>query len=119
MEDVTELGLHLTLLFLPGIICALLVERVVPTSEWSTARLALYSLVLGLICYLVYSLFDAIYVGAWPPPVSLLRSLNGNSPLDFPEIFWVTVAVAPLVGLAVSFVLAKHLINKFAKFIHL
>jgi uncharacterized membrane protein len=115
MGDITELGLHLALLFLPGIVCALLVERLVPTTEWSTARLALYSLVLGLICYQGYALFDAIYLRSWPPPVSLFRSLNGDSPLDFSEIFWVTIAVAPLVGMIVAFVLNSHWINRFAR----
>jgi len=112
----TELTLRLALLFLPGIICALLVERLVPTSVWSTARLALYSLVLGLICYLLYALLDAALTCKWPPRVDLLKSLTDNSPLDFEEIFSATIA-APLVGIGVSLALNRHWLNRFAKVI--
>jgi len=112
----TELTLRLALLFLPGIICALLVEKLVPTSVWSTARLALYSLVLGLVCYLLYALLDAAWICKWPPSVDLLKSLTNNSPLDFEEIFWATVT-APFVGLGVSLALNRHWLNRFAKVI--
>jgi hypothetical protein len=115
MENVTELGLRLALLFLPGIVCALLVEKLVPTSEWSTSRLALYSLVLGLICYLLYGLFYAAYTKTWPPAVSAFRSLaDNNSPLDFSEILW-TTAIAPVAGILVSLALNSHWINRIAK----
>jgi Family of unknown function (DUF6338) len=112
----TELTLRLALLFLPGIICALLVEKLVPTGVWSTARLALYSLVLGLTCYLFYALVDAVLICKWPPSIDLLKSLTANSPLDFEEIFWAT-AIAPFVGLGVSLALNRHWINRFAEVI--
>src|SRR5258708_809289 len=103
----TELTLRLALLFLPGIICALMVESLVPTSEWSTARLALYSLVLGLVSYLLYAIFDALLILRWPPSVDLLKSLTTDTPLHFEEIFWATM-IAPLVGFGVSLALNRH-----------
>ncbi len=112
----TELTLRLALLFLPGIICALIVEKLVPTSTWSTARLALYSLVLGLICYLLYALMDAAFICTWPPSLDLLKSLTNNQTLDFEEIFWAT-ATAPFVGFGVSLALNRHWLNRFAKLI--
>ena len=87
-----------------------------PTSVWSTARLALYSLVLGLVCYLLYALLEAALMSKWPPSVDLLKSLTNNSPLDFEEIFWATV-IAPFVGLSVSLALNRHWINRLAKLI--
>jgi hypothetical protein len=111
---VTELTLRLALLFLPGIICALLVEKLVPTSAWSTARLALYALVLGLACYLIYAVVETVFAGQWPPSVDILGSLANNEPLDFSEILLAT-ALAPIVALGVSFALNKHWINRLAK----
>lgn len=108
---------RLALLFLPGIICALIVEKLVPTGAWSTARLALYALVLGLVCYLTYALFDAAFAGRWPPTVNLLKSLADNRALDLNEIFLATTA-APFVGLAVSLALNSHWLNRFARTIH-
>jgi len=92
------------------------VEKLVPTSTWSTARLALYSLVLGLVCYLIYALLDAALICKWPPSMDLLKSLTDNNPLDFAEIFWATVT-APFVGLGVSLALNRHWLNRFAKVI--
>ncbi len=112
-----ELTVRLALLFLPGIICALFVEKLVPTRAWSTARLALYALVLGLACYLTYALLDAAFARRWPPTVDLLKSLADNKALDFTEIF-LTTAAAPFVGLVVSLTLNGHWLNRLAKTIH-
>jgi MFS family permease len=114
---VNELTVRLALLFLPGIICALFVEKLVPTAAWSTARLALYALVLGLACYLTYALLDAVLARRWPPTVGLLKSLADNRSLDFTEIFLATAA-APFVGLAVSLALNGHWLNRLARAIH-
>src|SRR5208282_6135107 len=108
----TQLTLRLALLFLPGIICALMVEKLVSTSASSTARLALYSLVLGLICYLIYALLKAAYVCHWPPNIHLFRSLTVGTSLDLLEIIC-TTAISPLVGILVSLSLNSHWINRF------
>lgn len=112
-----DLTVRLALLFLPGIICALIVEKLVPTRAWSTARLALYALVLGLACYMTYALTDAVFAWNWPPTVHLLKSLGDNQALDFTEIFLATAA-APFVGLMVSLALNDHWLSRFAKAIH-
>src|SRR6266446_10508062 len=114
MGDVTELSLRLALLFLPGIVAALLVEKLVPTRDWSTARLALYSLVLGLICYLIYALLKAAYLCHWPPSINLFRSLTVGTSLDLLEIIWTTAISLP-VGIFVSLSLNSHWINRFGK----
>ena len=116
MGDASELTIRLALLFLPGIISALLVEKLVPTSEWSTARLALYSLVLGLGCYLIYALGEATIFRTWPPHIDLLKSLTDGGPLDFTEIF-LTTGISPFVGLLASLTLNRHWISRFAKLI--
>src|SRR5271168_5221417 len=112
----TDLTFRLVLLFLPGIICALMVEKLVPTRVWPTARLALYALLLGLICYLLYALMKAGLQRRWPPSIDLLKSLTDSNQLDFEEIFWAT-ATAPFVGLGVSLALNRHWLNRFAKVI--
>jgi len=79
--------------------------------------LALYALVLGLACYLLYALAKTAVVLKWPPTVDLVRSLADNEPLDFTEIFLAT-ALAPLVGLTVSLALNRHWLNRLAESIH-
>ena len=110
-------SLRLALLFLPGIVAALLVEKLVPTRDWSTARLALYSLVLGLISYVTYALLKAGFLCQWPPSVDLFKSLGANAPLDLQEIV-LTTAISPLVGLLVSLSLTDKWINRFAQLIN-
>jgi hypothetical protein len=114
MGDVTELSIRLALLFLPGIVAALLVEKLVPTRDWSTPRLALYSLVLGLICYLIYALLKAGYLCHWPPSINLFRSLTGGASLDLLEIICTTAISIP-VGTFVSLSLNSHWINRIGK----
>jgi len=114
--DATEVTLRLALLFLPGIVAALLVETLVPTRDWSTARLALYSLVLRLICYLTYALLKAAFSCHWPPSIDLFKSLTTSASLDLQEIT-LTTAISPLVGLLVSPSLTSHWINRFAQVI--
>lgn len=103
----------MALLFFPGIISALLVEKLVTTLTWSDFRFAPYSLVLGLSSYLLYAIGLAAIRCKWPPDVALLGALNGKSVLSYEEIFVVT-GIAPLV-FAVSFVLNHHWLNRIAK----
>jgi hypothetical protein len=114
MGDVTELSIRLALLFVPGIVAALLVEQLVPTRDWSTPRLAVYSLVLGLICYLIYALLKAAYLCHWPRSINLFRSLTGGTSLDLLEIICAT-AISLLVGIFVSLPLNSHWINRFGE----
>ncbi len=114
MGDMTELSLRLALLFLPGIVAALLVEKLVPTRDWSTPRLALYSLVLGLICYIIYAFLKAAYLCHWPPSINLFRSLMGGASLDLLEIICTTAISLP-VGIFVSLPLNSHWINRFGQ----
>lgn len=126
--EVTELTLHLGLLFLPGIICALIVEKLSPNREWPTARFVLYSFVLGLASYLIYALLQSlsypllhsVFCWKWPPPwkwppsVHLFRSLNQHEDLDPTEILLTTI-VSFFVGLVVSRGLNKHWLNRLAR----
>jgi hypothetical protein len=117
MSDVTELSFRLALIFLPGIVAALLVEKLVSTRDWSTARLALYSLVLGLSCYLIYAVLKALYLWQWPPHINLFRSIAAGGSLDLFEIICTTM-ISPMVGILVSFSLNNHWINRFGHAIH-
>lgn len=115
---VTQFTFTLVLLFIPGIICALVVENLVPARPWSATRLALYSFVLGLITYVPYTVFLAAWRWEWPPPVGFLDSLShpGNQPpaISVTEVMTVTGVAVP-VGLLVSFLRKHHWLHRFAK----
>ena len=112
----TEFALRIVLLFFPGILCALLVENLVPTREWSDTRFALYSLVLGLGNYLIYALAFSAAHRAWPPRIWFFKALTSQGPLELEyfEIVWVS-AIAVIVGLFICVALNRHWLQKFAQ----
>ena len=111
-----ELTFGLVLLLFPGIICALLVENLTPTREWGALRFSLYSLVLGLGCYLVYALGLAAWHCHWPPTISFVKALSNPNDVSYGEIASVTV-VAAFVGIGVSAALYRHWLHRMAKFL--
>jgi len=112
----TEFALRIVLLFFPGILCALLVESLVPTRGWSDTRFALYSLVLGLGSYLTFALGMAIIHWEWPPKIWFFRALTSQGPLDldYREILSVS-GIALVIGLLVCTGLNKHYLHKAAQ----
>lgn len=113
----TEFALRIILLFFPGILCALLVESLVPTRGWSDTRFALYALVLGLVSYLSFALLIAAYSQQWPPMIVFFRALvsQGRLDLHYQEILFVS-GVAILVGLVITVALNRHWLQQFAQF---
>jgi len=110
----SEFTFRLALLFFPGIISAILVEKLVTTQTWSDFRFALNALVLGLSCYMFYALGLAAILQHWPPNVSLFSALGNGQPISYEEVLTVT-AIAPLIAFAVSYVIDHHWLNRFAK----
>ncbi|MGD0950425.1 MAG: DUF6338 family protein [Candidatus Binatia bacterium] len=113
----SELSVTLTLLLFPGVICALFVEQLVPTREWSSFRFPLYSFVLGLVCYLIYALITAGLHWRWPPDVSFVKVLATKDPAavydSLAEIFWVSLLAVP-VAADVSFILNHKWLHRIA-----
>ncbi|MFI5398319.1 MAG: DUF6338 family protein [Candidatus Binatia bacterium] len=113
----SELSVTLTLLLFPGVICALLVEQLIPTREWSSFRFPLYSFVLGFACYLIYAIILAGLQCRWPPDVSFVKVLASKDATavysSLSEIFCVTLLALP-VAAVVSFVLNHKWLHKVA-----
>jgi len=112
-QDIT---FTLVLLFLPGIICALLVESLTPTREWGALRFSLYSLVLGLTCYLIYAICLAAWRHQWPPTISFVKALSNPNDVSYGEIASATV-IAVVLGIGVTAALSKHWLHRLAKFL--
>ena len=105
----TEISVSLTLLFFPGIICALLLEQFILTRGWSSFRFSLYAFVLGFGCYLLYTFLAALWQWRWPPDVSFLNVVlpKGDSNAirnSLTEIVGATVLALPVAAI-VAFVL--------------
>ncbi|HLI78959.1 MAG TPA: DUF6338 family protein [Candidatus Binataceae bacterium] len=112
----TEFALRIVFLFFPGILCALLVENLVPTRPWSDTRFALYSLVLGLGNYLVYAVVFGVTHSEWPPKIWFFRALTAGDPLDLNYLEIISVSgIALLIGMFVCVGLNKHWLQKFAQ----
>jgi hypothetical protein len=116
----TEFALRIVLLFFPGILCALLVENLVPTRGWTDTRFALYSLVLGLGSYLAFAVCIAAIDRTWPPKIWFFRALTSTGPLDLDYVEILSVSgVALMIGLVVCVVLNEHWIHKLAQHAHI
>ena len=111
----TDFTFSLVLLFLPGIICALIVENLTPTREWGALRFSLYSLILGLMSYLVYALGLAARHAHWPPSISFVKALSNPSEVSYGEIAAATM-IAVFLGIGVSAALSRHWLHRVAKF---
>lgn len=106
MPNVT---IGLVLLFFPGIVCAILIENLTATREWGALRFSLYSLVSGVVCYLVYAVGLALWTWAWgkEAEVAFLKALTDPGATSYTEIALVT-GVSILVGTAASWALNHY-----------
>src|SRR5712664_1880427 len=65
--EFTELTIRLILLFFPGIICYLIIETLITHKDRRTHHVLLFSLVFGVLSYIVYA------------PISVLRGITQDA----------------------------------------
>lgn len=104
--DISELTLRLLLLFVPGIICFLIVEELTTHRERKTHEVVFLILLLGTLSYLIYGGLAAVGVfvfsshrfeaAAYSGPRFFESLTDPKSKLDFFEIGFVTIVSAAL-----------------------
>lgn len=123
MEEVmTQLVVTLIVIMLPGIIAAIVSDKITFHSKWGAFKFGLYSLVLGVLSYAglqgFYLIFDIIRAGGLPVQWSWLgiwqATLKAEAGVNSNEVFWATVFAFPVAFLS-SFCINHKIFNKAAR----
>jgi len=119
--NLTEFTARILILFLPGLICEVVVDRLTIHKERSPFRFVINSFLFGVICYAGFAawwlLSDIvasklgiwIIVRFWPRDLSIFKAMvDPKQAIDF-----VQVALASLLAFPVSFAFAAGINHKF------
>ncbi|QZC96982.1 hypothetical protein K2E96_14355 [Pseudomonas sp. ERGC3:05] len=120
----SQLVVTLIVIMLPGIISAIISDKITFHSKWDSFRFGLYSLVLGVFSYAGLQLFhlalDVISAKGFPDHWSWLgiwqAALKAESSINAVEVFCATVFALP-VALLASFCINHKVFNKIASWL--
>mgnify|MGYP001198493574 CR=1 FL=1 len=108
-----QLAVTLVVLLLPGIIAAIVFDKITSHSKWDAFKFGLYSLVLGIICYSLEQLIcwgaDIVRTISKPLEWSILTIWNSALKTES-SLSAIEVCVAVLLSLPVAFI-ASYLMN--------
>ena len=119
--DISELAVRLVVMMLPGVVSALIVERLTVHKSWDAFRFPMYSLLLGGACYLLMQAFLNVSHCMFGIGGTLVfwNALNdAKAILNYREIFS-AVAVSVFVGVLVSFAINRKWFNRMAQALRL
>ena len=113
--EITDFVVKIILLFLPGVIAFLIIERITIHKEIKIHRLIIYSLLLGFICYSIFNLIMMIIKNNVNYRCSFFISLTENNiqSLDLIEIFYVAL-ISIFVGYISSYLINYKILHKIA-----
>ena len=98
--DITDLTARLLVLFLPGIICVLIVDALTIHQERQPFQFVIHAYLFGATCYAVYAVFcNLLAVVRLPVPnqVTILDALiDTNKTIDFLEVGVATLFSIPI-----------------------
>lgn len=115
--DISQLAVRLVIVMLPGIIAALIIERLTVHKPWDSFRFVLYSFLLGTLSYLalqcVFSIVSCLFsIGI---KVSFWDAIDGGAPLlNFREIFS-AVVVSIFLGSIISTIITWKWFHRIAQ----
>lgn len=110
---ISEFAFRLIIIFIPGIVSFLIIDRLTSQKELSLSKQALYSLLLGFLNYEIYYLICLTQ----KKEVYFFASLAGNvSKIDIAELINVT-GISVIIGLVTAYIINYQLLYKFARFL--
>lgn len=119
--DLSEFALRIVLLFLPGVVSFLIIDKLTAHRTFKLHTIAIYSLMLGFYCYVIYAvLVDAVQrVLGIPTKISFVEIVTDTkSKLDLFEIIMVSALALPI-GFLVAFVINHSWLHRLARFLHI
>jgi len=119
--EISEFTFKVILLFLPGIISLIVIRFLVSYKEISIAFSAIYSLVLGFLCYLAYGLIlriiTLIHIAKIDTEVKFFDTIfSRRNQVPFNEILFVVI-IAIVIGAAFSFIFNKGYLYSLAGYL--
>ena len=113
--SVTEFTFRIFLLFFPGVLSALVIDRTIIHKKWTNFQFVIHAFFLGVLSYLLYFLFLALVTWSWPPKNGFLECLfNEKKPIDHVEILCAS-GIAILVSLLFIFLDKKKSFHRLLK----
>ena len=119
----SQLVVTLIVIMLPGIIAAIISDKITFHAKWDSFKFGLYSLVLGVMSYgglqISYLLVDIVRAGGLPVQWTWLgiwqAALKTEASVNAVEVFFAAVFALP-VALIASFCVNHKVFNKIARF---
>lgn len=115
--ELSELALRIIVLFLPGIVSFLIVDKLTAHKPFKPHLIAIYSFLLGFYCYVAYAvLLDTVQRGRGvPTQLSFVEALlDAKSRPDLFEVIVVSIMAIP-VGFAVAYVINHSWLHRLAQ----
>ena len=115
--EFSEFTLKIILLFLPGIVSFLIVDKLTNHKEFKLYQILIYSLLFGFFCYYFYYLLIIVWKILFKGEIyfSFFNALiDKESVLDFKEIAYVTM-LSIFVGFISTAFINYKILNKFAR----
>jgi hypothetical protein len=114
----SEFALRIVLLFLPGVISFLIVDKLTAHRPFKPHSIAIYSLLLGFYCYVVYAIVMEVTLSRdVAAKMSFVEALTDpRAKLDLFEIIMVSSVAIPI-GLAAAFVINHTWLHRSAQFL--
>lgn len=116
--DPSEFTLRILLLFLPGIVTRLLIERLTVPHDKGQLYFFLHAFITGVFAYLCYAAvlvsWGAIFGFASPRVYFLAALLDSNQPISVAEVGWVC-AIAIVNGFALSALINHKTLSRLAQ----
>lgn len=116
--DISEFAFRLLLLFLPGIICAFIVDELTTHRPRESFFFIMQAFVYGLMSYFLYWVVVKLLSIKFPAANNSFQFLqaltDSNAKFSFPEIFYVS-ACSIIVGLLLTFAVQRKILNHVAR----
>lgn len=111
----SEFALRTVLLFLPGVVSFLVIDKLTAHRPFKPYAAAMYSFLLGFYCYVVSAvLLDVLRPSGPRTKVAFIEALSdARSKLDLFEIITVSALAVPG-GFLVAFVINRHWVHRLA-----
>ena len=126
--EISTLTLKLIILLVPGALATLIYKKLtVRQKESSDFMFVIFSIMFGLFSYLflqigsfIISLIEGLCITIKPnyEILKTFSSLSDGSQIPFKEVIWASI-ISILLGLSISCLDHKKLLNRFARFLHI
>jgi hypothetical protein len=110
--EVSEFSFRLLVLFLPGIMCLLLIDPLIAHREWHAPQHFVYAFVLGFLCYVLAFPLLAVVQWTWPPRLSFFSSISDSRAIPYSEPLLVTLLASPILALVVSLAVNRRWLHR-------